>query len=308
MRFIAQTYFVLLNIIFNHDFVFRLIGLINRRRPFLKGVFVTYPNTEKIALQLAPRWLLGYLKWRPYLHGPYQQTGAGWALKFYISSYPEEIADPQNKDRRRKLLDRLDRLRLLLATQEMLFGFALEAALAQDRHRDPQGQLRVSFRSPAIAAKLAVNTALKIRIENGFDNAPVIFLAGNSMLRRIKQHLTERGLAWEPLLVDPRLDWPEEVSALIDGAAVFISLAKEEELIAIREELGRHWFIVNEAYLKDPQGFIERLRRPQWQAVYQLCGARGRTIPDIRNIYRGALPCCQVLSDDSMMPVIRKIE
>lgn len=308
MNIAAQTYFVLLNIIFNHDLVFCLIGLANRRWHFLEGVFVTYPNTEKIALQLAPRWLLGYLKWRPYLHGPYRQTGAGWALKFGISSYPEEIIDPLNRDKRLHLLDRMCRLRELTATRELLFGFALEAVLAKDRHRDGDGNLRVIFRSPAVAAKLAVDTALKIKAENGFNSAPVIFFAAGSMLRRIKQYLAEREPALGHLLIDPQSGWPEEALALINGKVVFISLAKEEELIAVRENLGRHWFIVNEAYLKDPPGFIERLGRPQWQAVYQLCGAKGRTIPDIRNIYRGALPCCQVLSDESMTPMIRRIE
>jgi hypothetical protein len=314
MNLCLQLFFVLLNVIVNHDIVFKLIGRVNRRKRRLRAVFVTYPNTEKIAARFAPRWLWGRLKWQPYLIGIFEQGGE-WGLKFVISSLPHEIYTSENKDNRKKLLDEMERLRRLVGAEKILFGFALSSALRNDRWRDDQGGLKVSTDDALIAAQAAVLAVGEVRRQNRLDGVPVIFLASQAMLKRIGSCLKVAQGAdeedYESLMINPQdcgkpeFVWPETWR---DYRVIVISLAKEEELLALRERFGPLWIIVNEAYLRDPDDFVRQLSRPKGVPVYQLCGAKGRTIPDPPGtIYHNSMPCCQVINPANMEVVVREI-
>jgi len=309
MQALTQLFFIILNVIVNHDVVFKLIGLANKRRHWLKAVFVTYPNSEKIASRFAPRWLFGYLKWRPYFLGPFEQ-GGGWGLKFVISSFPHELSTSDNKSNRRELLDRMEYLRRITGAEKILFGFGIGAALRGDRPKDAQGQLLVSADDAFVAAQAAVLAAQQVRERHGLDGAPVIFLATRSMIERIDKYLKISG-GLTAIMINPQernkpeFVWPTE---LRDRQVVLISLVKEDNLLTLRGRLGSSWIIVNEAYLKDPDDFVSKLGRPKGIPVYQLCGARGRTFPDPPGIYYGSMPCCQVISPMNMEVVVREIK
>ena len=309
MRFFTQLLFVLLNLAIDHEIVYKLIGWINRRQPCLKAVFVTYPNTEKIAARFAPRWLWKRLKWRPYLIGIFEQGGS-WGLKFVISSLPHEIYTSENKDNRKKLLDRAERLRRLIGAEKVLFGFALSSALRSDRWRNDQGEIRVSADDALIAALAAVLAAKKMIKECWLDGDPVIFLATRSMIERLEKCLKING-GMPAIMINPQernkpgFVWPEQ---LRDRQILLISLVKEDDLLSFKDLLGPTWIIVNEAYLKDPIDFVRELSRPEGMPVYQLCGAKGRTIPDPPGIYQGSMPCCQVISPANMEVVVREIK
>lgn len=310
MQLIIQVFFVLLNLTVNRDGAYRLIGWLNRRKYFLKAVFVTYPNTEKIAARFAPHWLWDRLKWQPYLIGIFEQ-GGDWGLKFVISSLPHEIYISENKDNRKKLLDEMERLRCLVGAEKVLFGFALSSALRSDRWRDEQsGALAVSADDAFVAAQAAVLAAKQIGARHWLEGETVIFLASRAMIERVDRCLKLNGhlpaILINPAERDkPEFVWPDE---LRHRQVVLISLVKEEDLLACKDRLGPYWIIVNEAYLRDPDDFIRQLDRPADVPVYQLCGAKGRTWPDPPSIYQGSMPCCQVISPANMDVVVREIK
>jgi len=111
----------MLNLLFNHDLVFRLIGLLNRRLGFIQAVFLAYPANDAYRKAYTYPWRARLMNWKPGVSGLFRQNGK-FGIMFTVSNCDSQFIDPGNQERLRTLLQRMEKIRQLFGARQKTFA------------------------------------------------------------------------------------------------------------------------------------------------------------------------------------------
>lgn len=296
--------FELLNLLFCHDWLFKLAGRWNGRTHLIKAVFVTYPANGDYASAYSYSWRRKRAKWRPHLAGIFFQNDK-WGIMFAVSAGNEDFRDPDNFPRLKSLCQRMEQLRLMFRADQKTFGGILPAVLGKSRLIKEMHELEMTL------AVTAGSLFCIRQIERLDFFVPVIVLAGSvSMIRRVREAFG--GKCDKIIFINPRELADQGAAALglaeISGRqALVVNLASGEELEKFSALLWPQAVILNEAYLRNMRE-LKAIFSGLDCRFYQIAGVKGRTYPRMPGVYSDAIPCCQGWIDPRMTPVLRKLD
>ncbi len=118
----------IVNLIFNHDWLFALFGKLNQKWRLIESVFLAYPATEEYWKAYVYSYRLPKVKWEPWLAGLLRQNGK-FAVMFVISASNGQFRDPANEKSLRHVAQRMEYLRQLFAAQRKTFAGILPGVL-----------------------------------------------------------------------------------------------------------------------------------------------------------------------------------
>ena len=109
------------SLIFNHDSVFWLIGLVNKRIKLIKSVFLVYPANDEYQKAYTYDVRARKIEWTPWLVGFFWQNGK-IGVKFAISARTEQFTNPENIGNMRIIAEKMERIRELLCAEHKTFA------------------------------------------------------------------------------------------------------------------------------------------------------------------------------------------
>ncbi len=290
---------LLLNLLLNHDPVFRVVGWLNRRSGRLVTVFVAYPASREFFDAYTYRWVRRWCRWRPWLCGVFRQ-GSKWGLKTGVSATEADFLDPANHGELRRLVDRAERIRRLLGADRKTFAGILPGVLFARRivRETPEADLTVDV---LVRAEKEVCRRL-----GWHADVPVVVLGGRGFIgRRLVRRLVRQGREVHPVDLNGggKLSWPAH---LADRPAVVVNAARKG---ALGEHLPGFWpglAVLNEVYPgpdEDEMAALLELGVPTFHVV----GVRAHCVPGFPGNYGGGVPCCAAIPDPGMDVLIRRI-
>ncbi|MDD3608081.1 MAG: hypothetical protein PHQ20_04840, partial [Candidatus Moranbacteria bacterium] len=167
----------LLNLFFNHDWIFFLIGLINKRFGVIGSVFLAYPANDEYSDAYTYHWRARTMEWNPRPIGFFWQNGRV-GVKFAISASNGQFIDPENKKKLRGLVERMEKIRKLFCAKHKTFAGILPGVLFMKRlvRETPEADVTVE------AVKQVIG---KVESLEGLgEDTPVIVLGGKGFIGR----------------------------------------------------------------------------------------------------------------------------
>ena len=284
----------LLNIFFNHDWLFWIVGVLNKRLHLIESVFLVYPANVDYALAYVYPRRLPKVMWSPWPCGLLWQNGK-LTIMFCVSAMNEHFVDPDEISKLRQISERMEELRNLFGANRKTFAGILPGILFSHRivRKAPEADLTGEMVCQAIA---------KVRaLEELSSDTQIIVLGGRGFVGRRVVRLLD-GLAHS---LDRRdRDWPDAskkqrtiaVNVMVDGAL-------EEYL----EVIPPSTIILNEVYPEPKPDIVAKLKG-KGCSCYHVVGVRAIALPSFPKAYRGGIPCCAAWPAKDVEVMVRKLE
>jgi hypothetical protein len=283
------------NFFFNHDWVFKAIGWLNRRHNFIFGVFVAYPATEAYARAYVYQRHRHIMRWLPWPSGFFRENGK-WGLMMVISALEKDFYDSANEENLRILVERTEKIREMLGASQKTFAGILPGVLYA------KGIIADAFEADVTVEAIQRAEAELRKAENYPDNTPLIILGGQGFIgsRMIKRL---QSLGREVYSVEGLKEWPEQLNG---KKAILINLTKKR---AISKYIGLFWpelILLNEVYPEPSDKEVKALGEIGSPA-YHVVGVVADSYPSFPKAYYGGIPCCAAWNSPDMEVIIRKL-
>jgi hypothetical protein len=294
-----QTKFVaaLLNVMVNHDILFRLVGAVNKKHHFLMSVFIAYPASREYAKSFFYERHVRRMKWTPRVASLIRQ-GRLWCVAFAISSTEEDFRDPKNHASLKRLVGQAERIRQSLGAPQKTFAGVLPGILFSRK-----------LISEAVEAEVVVEVVLKAEahVRAAVDyppNTSLIVLGGSGFIgRRLVSRLADREVYPVDQLADARHAWPHHLAG---KRSILINVAS---VSALAEYLALIWpglVLLNEVY-PEPSLAERTAFSTLGNPVFHVVGIKARAYPPAPKAYAGGIPCCAGWIARDMEAVIRRL-
>ncbi len=287
-----------LNVFVNHDWLFWIVGAINRRVGLIESVFLVYPASEKYGLAYAFPRRLRKNRWSPWPAGLLWQNGK-LGVMFSISATNDHFLDPQNLDNLRRVTERMERLRVLLAAKGKTFAGILPGVLHRNRIVDSSPEANLT----AVAVCKAVEL---VKAKESLDpHTPVIVLGGRGFIGRRVVTLLDGSPVHSIDVADGQnqRDWPGHLS---DQPAILLNITRNHALADYVDQLWPGTVVINEVYPEPSPELLQCLRRKDCPC-YHVVGVKALALPPFPAAYRGAIPCCAAWNAPQMQVVVRRL-
>ncbi len=288
----------ILNFFCNHDWLFWIVGLINKRIGLIESVFLVYPASENYALAYVYTHRLPKVMWNPWPCGLLWQNGK-LGVMFCISASNGQFSDSRNLEKVREVAERMEKLRLLLGVNSKTFAGTLPGVLYCKRiiREAPEAEL---------TAKAVCQAIDLVKTKESLSyNTPLIVLGGRGFIGRRVVKLLEGS----PIYCIDVVDGPNQedwLHQLVGKRVIVVNITLNN---ALADYVGRLWpgtVVVNEVYPEPAPEILEALKRKDC-ACYHVVGVKAFALPSFPAAYRGAIPCCAAWSSPDMKVVVRKI-
>jgi hypothetical protein len=288
---IKKSVLEIVNFLFNHNFVFMAIGIINKRIKLIESIFLAYPANEKYALSYAYRYRLKYNRWNPWLTGLLFQNSK-IIIMFSISA-TEEIL--MMEDDKLKILEKkMERIKDLLFVKTKTYAGILPGILFSKRI------IRVVPEAD-LTAKAVTQAILEIQKIECLDELPIIVLGGRGFIgRRVMSQLTNRVVHCVDLSDSGKNQWPN-----IDKAIV-INISKKGALDNYIKLMSPRMIVINEVYPEPSKYELMRLKG-KGCLCYHIAGIKAKAFPSFPDAYKGGIPCCAAWLSEKMKVIVKKI-
>jgi len=281
------------NALFNHDFIFWIIGRVFN----IKSVFLVYPANPKYALAYAYPKRLAWQSWNPYLSGAMWNSG-GKAIMFAIPNGNGEFSDKKNLENLRKVVERMEQLRILFRAERKTFAGILPGILFVGRivKKTPEADL---------TAMAVAKTIGEVKERYSMDeDTPIVVLGGRGFIGRRVMKLLERHITFSVDIKDnpSGAEWPS-----LDGKRpIVINVTLRDALEDYVDLIPVGSIVVNEVY-PPPRIALEKLSKKGCVSIH-LKGVRATAIPSFPGDYTGAIPCCAAWPTENMEVVWQEVE
>lgn len=168
---------LVVNVLFNHNLVFCIVGVINQRWGFLSSVFVMYPATKDYTSAYLYQRHWHVTKRMPCICGIFRQEGK-WGLILGITSTEEDFCRPDNTGNLQNLVGRVEHVRRLIGASQKTFAGVLPGILFKKRLIREAVEADIAAEAIVKAEKYVRNT------EGHSENTPLIILGGNGFVGR----------------------------------------------------------------------------------------------------------------------------
>lgn len=278
MSHIRRVALIILDLLFDHDAIYAVIGWLNQHFGVIESVFLVYPANDKYALAYVYRRRLPKVRWEPFLCGLLIQN---WrlTLQFAISSHNGQFADSTNEEYLRHLVDRMDHIRQLLRAKNKTFAGILPGIL----HR--KGILAETPEAD-VTARVVAQAVTKVIVQEEMGaNVPIIILGGKGF---IGKRVAERLDSYQIFPVDFNDEWP---SHLKGQRVLLVNITLKNALDKYLDRLWPEVVILNEVYPEPVAHTIEQIKA-KGCVCYHVAGVRAWAVPSFPHAYRGGIPCC----------------
>ena len=283
-----------LNIFFNHDWLFRIIGMLNKRLRIIESVFLVYPANSEYALEYAyPCRIRQWGAWNPWLSGLLWQNGK-LTIMFCVSATNEDYIDSTNVRNLRHLTERMERLRQLVGASRKTFAGILPGVLYSHRivRKAPEADLTSEMVSQAIAKvmeleALSPDTQVIVLGGRGFIGRRVVRLLDGSA------HSLDRG--------NP--DWPYVAN---EHSVIAVNVMTNGALEEYIDVIPPSTVVLNEVYPEPKPNVIAKLKS-KGCSCYHVVGVRAIALPSFPHAYRGGIPCCAAWPAEDTEVIVRKL-
>lgn len=296
----ARRIFVeLLNLFFNHDWIFWLIGQVNRKLGLIKSVFLVYPATDDYMLAYSYVYRSRWHEWKPGPIGIFWQNGK-FGVKFAISASNGQFSEPDNKEKLRKVAERMEKIRQLFCAERKTFAGILPGVLFAKRmvRETPEADVTVE------AVRQAIE---KVKLLEGLsNNTPVIVLGARGFIgRRVVASLTNDGclVCSVDIAGNGRYPWPFHLRG---KPVLLVNISINSALSEYVHLLWPELVIVNEVYPEPCQQTAEQLKAVGCHC-YHVVGVKARALPSFPGGYQGGIPCCAAWHSPEMEVLLKKI-
>ncbi len=286
------------NLLFNHDWFYRLVGLVNKRINLIESLFLVYPATGEYALHYFYPHMIRRHVWRPGPSGLLWQNGK-LSIMFAISATNGQFTDSQNVEHLRQIADHMEKLRLLLGARRKTFAGTLPGILYYRRiiREAPEADLTAQVVSMAI-------NLVKFRESLGAET-PVIILGGKGFIGRRVVKLLGKDRVYSLDVQDGQnqADWPDNLTG---KRVIVVNITLNS---ALRDYIDLIWpgtVVINEVYPEPEADILERLDGKDCNC-YHIVGVQGSSLPSFPAAYEGAIPCCAAWPSLSMGVVVQKL-
>ncbi len=288
----------MLNLLINHDLLFWLVGVINKRIDLIESVFLVYPANEKYALAYVYPCRLPKVKWNPIPGGLLWQNGK-LTVMFMISATNGQFTDPQNTENLRRMSDRMERLRRLFGARRKTFAGIVPGVLCSRRiiREAPEADLT------AQAVRQAIDS---VKAEESLgDEVPIIVLGGRGFIGRRVVKLLETSNVFSIDSSDGQgsKDWPDHLHG---RRVIVINITLNNALKDYLDVIWPGTVVINEVYPEPNSAILERLKN-NGCSCYHVVGVGANSIPSFPAAYHGAIPCCAAWPSPEMKVVVRRI-
>jgi hypothetical protein len=287
-----------LNLFLNHDWLFWIVGAINKRVGLIQSVFLVYPASEEYALSYAYPARLRKNQWTPWPCGLLWQNGR-LSVMFCISASNGQFSDPDNLEKVRGVCERMEHLRALLGAKGKTFAGILPGVLFYKRViRDaPEADLTASVVCQAIE---------QVKSKEGLDwSTPLIVLGGRGFIGRRVVKLLDGAPVYCIDVADggSRKDW---LCHLEGRRVIVVNITLNNALADYVDEMRPGTVVLNEVYPEPSREILDRLER-KGCVCYHVVGVKAFALPSFPAAYRGAIPCCAAWPSADMKAVVRKL-
>lgn len=282
----------------DHDWLFWLVGFINKRFGFIESVFLVYPAREDYALYYFYPCRIKKHYWQPGPAGLLWQDGK-LTIMFAIAASNGQYTDPKNVEKIRYVNKRMEELRQLIGAKRKTFAGILPGILYLKRivHEAPEADLT------AVAVVQAIDL-VKAR-ESLQPDTPVVVLGGRGFIGRRVVKLLDKSTTYsiDPAGGQDKSHWPDH---LYGQRIIVVNITLNN---AIRDYLDVIWpgtVVVNEVYPEPTPEILERLRERNCDC-YHIAGVKAWAWPAFPSAYQGAIPCCAAWPSPRFKAVVRRI-
>jgi len=290
--------FEILNIFINYDWLFWLIGAINKHIGLIESIFLVYPASEKYALAYVYRHRLPKVMWNPWPCGLLWQNKK-LSLMFCISATNDQYTDLVNTENLWRVSERMEKLRQLLGVKRKTFAGILPGVLYHKRviHEAFEADLTAIVVSQAI-------DLVKAR-ESLNSDTPIIVLGGRGFIGRRVVKLLGKNNVFSIDSSDGQSsnNWPNHLR----GQRVVVVVITLNNII--EDYLDVIWpgtVVINEVYPEPTPEILERLRNKNCDC-YHVVGVNAFAFPSFPAAYKGAIPCCAAWPSPKMKVVVQKL-
>lgn len=289
--FIRRMILEIINWFLNHDWFFQYLGRKNKKKDFIKSIFLAYPEEYRYGLYYAFPGRLKRNKWIPFLSGYLRQNGK-ITLMFTISANDEDFQRPVNKEKLSFLYKRMWKISKMLNIESCTFAGILPGVFFMSR-------IARNVPEADVTAQV-VTKSLEDFMEK--NNMPIVILGGKGFIGKRVNKLFSKVINSEVFNVDKNDLWPDFQNNPILVLNVSRKYAIEEYLNQIPSKS----IILNEVYPPPDEEVLNQFRNKEIE-VFHIVGVEGKAIPDLPFGYAGGIPCCAAWPANGIQPVIRKI-
>ncbi|MDP3882652.1 MAG: hypothetical protein Q8Q48_01190 [Candidatus Staskawiczbacteria bacterium] len=285
----------LLAMLFNHDWIFWLIGLVNKKLGVIESIFLVYPATDDYSSAYSYAYRSRWHAWKPGPIGFFWQNGK-IGLKFAISAHNGQLGD---KEKLCHLVERMEVLRKLLGARRKTFAGILPGVLFMKRlvRETPEADVTVE------AVKQVIG---KVKSLEGLsEDTPVIVLGGKGFIgRRVVASLPEDAVHSVDIAGNNGQNvWP---SHLQGKPVLLVNISLNSALGQYINLMWPKMVIINEVYPEPSDELAEQLKRVGCHC-YHVVGVRARALPSFPGGYQGGIPCCAAWQSEKMEALFKRI-
>lgn len=287
-----------LNFLFNHKLVFKAIGILNKRRPFLKTVFVAYPASEEYASKYVYKRHRHWMRWKPWPAGLFRQDGK-WGLMTVISSTEKDF-NSSNYENLKYLVEETEKIRKWLGAEQKTFAGVIPGVLYNLKLLDDPVERDVT-------AEALMRAEKKLREKLSYsEEVPLILLGGKGFIgKRLREKLDRDVYCVDVNSVPnkPNLqEWPRDLEG---QDAILINLTRASTISHYTHLFWPGLTLLNEAY-PAPEEEAEKIRAKGGNA-FHLVGVKANSYPSFPKAYYGGIPCCAAWSSSEMEVILREL-
>jgi hypothetical protein len=287
-----------LNLFFNHDWIYWLIGLANQRFGLIESVFLAYPANDDYSDAYTYRRRARTMEWTPRPIGLFWQNGK-IGVKFAISASNGQFSDPANRGKLCRLVERMEKLRKLFHAKHKTFAGILPGILFMKRlvRETPEADVTVEAVRQVIG---------KVKSLEGLsDDTPVIVLGGRGFIgRRVVASLPKDAVYSVDIAGSNGQNvWPYQ----LQGKPVLLVN------ISLNSALGQYIYllwpevvVINEVYPEPCQELAQQLKAVGCHC-YHVVGVNARALPSFPGGYQGGIPCCAAWQSEKMEALFKRI-
>ena len=286
-----RSIIVVINLLLNHDWVFFLIGLINKRVKLINLVFLMYPANDKYAMAYVFRSRLPKVEWNPWPVGLYYQNGK-FGVKFVISAHNSQYHDPDNDQNMRRIVDRMERIRQLFCAERKTFAGILPGVLYFKRMIRETHEVEVTV-------KAVLQAIERVRADEGLaSDMPIIVLGGRGFIGRKVVAALPKDNVYSVDIVggNGRDDWPTHLRG---QRMLLVNIALNSALDRYLDLLWPEMIVLNEVY-PEPSAKTSRYLHKLGCHCYHIMGVKAFAFPLFPLAYRGGIPCCAAWPSKNM--------
>jgi len=288
----------LLNLFFNHDWIFWLIGLANKKFRVIESVFLVYPATDDYRSAYSYAYRSRWHKWRPGPIGFFRQNGK-IGIKFAISASNGQFSNPANKDNLCQLVERMEKLRKLFRAEHKTFAGILPGLLFMKRlvRETPEAD---------VTARAVQQVIERVKLLEGLsDDTPVIVLGGRGFIGRRVVDALPKGTTYSVDIAgcSGQNVWPTHLQG---KPVLLINISLNSALSQYVHLLWPEVVVVNEVYPEPNEELAQQLKAVGCHC-YHVVGVKAKALPSFPGGYQGGIPCCAAWQSESMEALFKRI-